>query len=74
MAGWALAGLYLSRGPSIAVSLFGLSNHLIGGLVVTLLCGNGAVTTWDCAPPRWSTALVWSPSASPRSLANACVR
>jgi MFS family permease len=46
VAGWALAGLYLSLGPSIAVSLFGLNNHLIGGLVVTLLCGSGAVTTF----------------------------
>jgi MFS family permease len=41
---WALGGLYLSLGPSVAASLFGLSNHLIGGLVVTLLCGAGALT------------------------------
>jgi len=45
VASWALAGLYMSLGPSVAASLFGLSNHLIGGLVVTLLCGTGAVTT-----------------------------
>jgi len=37
VASWALGGLYLSLGPSVAASLFGLSNHLIGGLVVTLL-------------------------------------
>ncbi len=54
VASWALGGLYLSLGPSVAASLFGLSNHLIGGLVVTLLCGAGALTavalrTW---PPN----------------------
>jgi MFS family permease len=54
VASWALGGLYLSLGPSVAASLFGLSNHVIGGLVVTLLCGAGAVTavalrTW---PPN----------------------
>jgi MFS family permease len=46
MASWALGGLYLSLGPSVAASLFGLSNHLIGGLVVTLLCGTGALTAF----------------------------
>jgi MFS family permease len=46
VASWALGGLYLSLGPSVAASLFGLSNHLIGGLVVTLLCGTGAVTAF----------------------------
>jgi MFS family permease len=46
VASWALGGLYLSLGPSVAASLFGLSNHLIGGLVVTLLCGAGAVTAF----------------------------
>ncbi|TDC27980.1 MFS transporter [Streptomyces sp. 8K308] len=42
IASWALAGLYLSLGPSVAVGLLGLRSHLIGGLVVTLLCGTGA--------------------------------
>lgn len=46
VASWALGGLYLSLGPSVAASLFGLSNHLIGGLVVTLLCGAGALTAF----------------------------
>ena len=46
VASWALGGLYLSLGPSVAVSLFGLTNHLIGGLVVTLLWGTGAVTAF----------------------------
>jgi MFS family permease len=46
VAQWALGGLYLSLGPSVAVSIFGLSNHLTGGLVVSLLCGAGAVTAF----------------------------
>jgi MFS family permease len=46
VASWALGGLYLSLGPSVAATLFGLSNHLIGGLVVTLLCGAGALTAF----------------------------
>jgi len=46
VASWALGGLYLSLGPSVAASLFGLHNHLVGGLVVTLLCGTGAATAF----------------------------
>jgi len=46
VASWALGGLYLSLGPSVAASLFGLKNHLIGGLVVALLCGAGALTAF----------------------------
>jgi MFS family permease len=46
VASWALGGLYLSLGPSVAVSIFGLGSHLIGGLVVTLLCGTGAMTAF----------------------------
>ncbi len=43
---WALGGLYLSLGPSIAASVLGESSRLIGGLVVTLLCGTGALTSF----------------------------
>lgn len=45
IASWALGGLYLSLGPSVAAGLFGLTNHFVGGLVVTLLCFAGALTT-----------------------------
>ncbi len=46
IASWALGGLYLSLGPSVAATLFGLHDHLVGGFVVTLLCGTGAVTAF----------------------------
>jgi MFS family permease len=46
VASWALGGLYMSLGPSVAAGVFGLSSHLIGGLVVTLLCGTGATTSF----------------------------
>ncbi|HEX5813441.1 MAG TPA: MFS transporter [Pseudonocardia sp.] len=44
LASWALGGLYLSLGPSVAAGLLGITDHLVGGLVATLLCGTGAVT------------------------------
>ena len=44
LASWALGGLYLSLGPSVAAGLLGITDHLVGGLVATLLCGTGALT------------------------------
>ncbi len=61
VASWALGGLYLSLGPSVAASLFGLHSHLIGGLVVTLLCGTGAVTA--LALRGWPAARLLSAGA-----------
>jgi MFS family permease len=46
IASWAVGGLYLSLGPSVAASLFGLQSHIVGGLVVTLMCGTGAATAF----------------------------
>jgi len=61
VASWALGGLYLSLGPSVAANLFGLSSHLIGGLVVTLLCGTGAVTAF--ALQTWRADRILAASA-----------
>ena len=44
VASWALGGLYLSLGPSVVLHVFGVPSHFLGGLVVTVLCGTGAVT------------------------------
>ena len=46
VASWALGGLYLSLGPSVAVTVFGVTSHFLGGMVVALLCGTGAVTAF----------------------------
>jgi hypothetical protein len=62
IASWALGGLYLSLGPSVSASIFGLSNHLVGGLVVTLLCGTGAITAF--AVRSWPTARVLAMAAA----------
>jgi MFS family permease len=61
VASWALGGLYLSLGPSVAAGIFGLRNHLIGGLVVTLLSGAGAVTAFVLR--AWPTSRVLRISA-----------
>lgn len=44
VASWALAGLFLSLGPSVAAQLLGLQSRFVGGVVVTLLAGTGALT------------------------------
>jgi predicted MFS family arabinose efflux permease len=41
VATWALSGLYLSLGPSLAAQETGSRNLLWGGLVIFLLCGTG---------------------------------
>ena len=43
VATWAVGGLVLSLGPSLAAVVFGLQNHLVGGLVVTAVAGVSAV-------------------------------
>jgi hypothetical protein len=45
VATWALGGLYLSLGPSLAVSLLHTTNHVIGGLVIVALTATGAATS-----------------------------
>ena len=43
---WALAGLYLSLGPSLAISILQSESRLAGGLVILALAGTGAVTSY----------------------------
>jgi MFS family permease len=42
---WALGGLYLSLGPSLAISLVGSDSRIAGGLIILALLGVGAVAT-----------------------------
>jgi MFS family permease len=57
VASWALGGLYLSLGPSVAATIFGLHNHVVGGLVITLLCGAGAITAYGLRTSPTKTVL-----------------
>ncbi len=45
VATWALGGLYLSLGPSLAISLLGSESHVAGGLVIVALTGTGALVS-----------------------------
>jgi MFS family permease len=45
VATWALGGLYLSLGPSLAVALLHTSSHVTGALVIVALAATGALTT-----------------------------
>ena len=38
---WAVGGLYASLGPSLLVDVFGIDNHLAGGLLILALNGTG---------------------------------
>ena len=43
VAAWALGGLYASLGPSLVATVFGIDNHLVGGLLILALNGTGIV-------------------------------
>jgi MFS family permease len=59
VATWAVGGIYLSLGGSLAAGVFGLRNHVVGGLVVAALTLSGALASYllRAAPPRRSTWL-----------------
>ncbi len=42
---WAVGGLVLSLGPSLAAGVLGVHDHLVGGLVVTAMTGCSAVAS-----------------------------
>jgi len=46
VASWSLCGLYMSLGPSVAAGFFDHTSYLTGGLVVSALCGTGAITVY----------------------------
>lgn len=57
VAAWSLGGLYLSLGPSVAAEVFDMPNHVVGGLVVALLCGTGAVALYALRAATMARAL-----------------
>ncbi len=46
VASWAIGGLYMSLGPSLAAGLLHLHSHVIGGLIVSTLTGFGAAASF----------------------------
>lgn len=48
---WAIGGLYLSLGPSLAAGLLHTQSHLVGGLVIFVLTGAGAAAQLGLS--RW---------------------
>src|SRR5690349_7183436 len=59
VATWAVGGIYLSLGGSLASGVFGLHSHVVGGLVVAALTLRGAFASYvlRAAPPQRSTWL-----------------
>jgi MFS family permease len=58
VAAWALGGLYLSLGPSLAAGPLGVRNHLVGGFVIATMMAPAALATWaarDVTPVRMMT-------------------
>ncbi|MCW2743354.1 MAG: Major Facilitator Superfamily transporter [Blastococcus sp.] len=51
---WALGGLFASLGPSLLADVFGIDNHLVGGLLILALNGTGILGSLALrtAPPE----------------------
>jgi len=45
VAAWAVAGLYLALGPSLAISLLHATSHVAGGAVIAALLGTAAIAS-----------------------------
>lgn len=58
VATWAVGGLVLSLGPSLAVGVLGLRSHLTGGLVVAAVVGVSAVSSVQSRRALPGTAMV----------------
>jgi MFS family permease len=46
IATWAVGGLYLSLGPSLAISLLHTGSHIAGGAVIAALLGTAAIASY----------------------------
>ncbi len=56
---WSLGGLYASLGPSLVADVFGIDNHLVGGLLILALNGTGVLGSLALrtAPPERAMVL-----------------
>jgi MFS family permease len=54
VAAWALGGFYASLGPSLVANVFGIENHLVGGLLILALNGTAVIGSLvlRTAPPE----------------------
>jgi MFS family permease len=55
---WALGGLYASLGPSLVSDVFGVDDHLVGGLLILALNGTGLVGSLAVRSVRPERAMV----------------
>jgi hypothetical protein len=58
---FALAGLYLSLGPSLAVIVLQADSRVVGGLVILALAGTGALSATLLFRVSPALMLVWAP-------------
>ncbi len=56
---WALVGLYLSLGPSLALSLLGTNSRILGALVITAQAGTAAVSATAAQRIEPRRLVVW---------------
>jgi MFS family permease len=56
---WAVAGLYLSLGPSLVSALLRAENRVVGGLVIVALLGGGAAASFVVRAADPTRSLVW---------------
>jgi MFS family permease len=55
---WSVGGLYASLGPSLVAEVFGIDNHLVGGLLILALNGTGIVGSVALRTSRPERALL----------------
>ena len=56
---WAVGGFYASLGPSLLVDVFGIDNHLAGGLLIFALNGTGVLGSLALREGRAPSGLWW---------------
>jgi len=55
---WSIGGLYAALGPSLVAEVFGIENHLVGGLLILALNGTGIIGSLAMRTSRPERALL----------------